>query len=117
MALLEEEADDDEVAIDTGEVEEEDEIPDEGEEVESDIEKIDARYEAVQVNPRFVNMYSPDYVAFTRPSTSPVRGYVSSIHSELQSMLTVIQSQGNHDTDSTHPVSHVRLLVDTLIPF
>ena len=40
MALLEEEADDDEVAIDTGEVEEEDEIPDEGEEVESDIEKM-----------------------------------------------------------------------------
>ncbi|KAI0727876.1 hypothetical protein BC629DRAFT_1447309 [Irpex lacteus] len=39
--------------------EEEDQLEDEGEPVESDIGKVDS---------------SPDYVAFTRPSTSPVRG-------------------------------------------
>lgn len=57
-------------------MEEEDEIPDEGEEIESDIEKIVVRYEDFPINSRRTDVYSPDFVAFTRPSTSPVRGYV-----------------------------------------
>ena len=74
MALDEAEDDVDDAVSDLTQLEEEDEIPDEGEEVESDIEKIDVRYDNFTLTLCFTNMYSPDYVAFTRPSTSPVRG-------------------------------------------
>ena len=114
MSLLEEEADDDKFSGDVGEaLEEEDEIPDEEEEIKTDIEKIDARYDILQVNPRFTKMYSPDYVAFTLQLTSPVRRFVSLIYFGLQLVLTLIKSQGTHNTNSTYSVSHVRLSVDT----